>query len=132
MVLKNICLIIKTWRRPVIICFILFYGISTIVGYLMSKPFLYIKTILFQIIQFSISIQFSSIWSIDRTLSDATSLGQSGLRSDGNNGVSRIPWNSKHYWSLTIRLLSVISKTLVGVGVLLLCWDAVGVFYSSS
>ena len=36
-------------------------GISTIVGYLMSNLFLYILTILFQPIQFSISRQFSSI-----------------------------------------------------------------------
>ena len=33
-----------------------FYGISTFVGYLMSNPFLYKWTALFQIIQFSISI----------------------------------------------------------------------------
>ena len=38
-----------------------------------------IKTILFQTIQFSISMQFSSIWPIDRTLSGATTPGQSGL-----------------------------------------------------
>ena len=49
------------------------------------------KTILFQIIQFSISIQFSSIWLIDRTLSDATTPGQSRRGSDGNEGVLRIP-----------------------------------------
>ena len=64
-----------------------FHGISTIVGYLMPNPFLYIltvmfqaiqfsisivfgytqlnvKTVLFQAIQFSISTQFSPIWSI--------------------------------------------------------------------
>ena len=34
----------------------------------------------------------------------------------------------QHYWSLTIRLLRVISRTLIG-GVLLLCRDAVSVFY---
>ena len=36
-------------------------GTSIIAGYLMLNPFLYIKTVLFQTIQFSISIQFSSI-----------------------------------------------------------------------
>ena len=36
------------------------------------------KTVPFQIIQFCISTQFSSIWPIDRTLSGATTLGQSG------------------------------------------------------
>ena len=71
------------------------YGISTIVGYLMPNPFLYIKThpfqtiqfsisivfgfhsvivktVLFQAIQFRISTKFSSIWPIDRALSGAT------------------------------------------------------------
>ena len=36
----------------------------------------------------------------------------------------------QHYWSLTIWLFSVISKTLVGDGVLPLCRDAVGIFYN--
>ena len=35
-----------------------FYDISTIVGYLIPNPFLYIKTVLFQTIQFSSSMQF--------------------------------------------------------------------------
>ena len=35
----------------------------------MPHPFLYIETVLFQTILFRISTQFSSIWSIDRTLS---------------------------------------------------------------
>ena len=35
-----------------------FYGISTIVGHLMPSSFLYIWTVLFQTIQFSISTQF--------------------------------------------------------------------------
>ena len=45
----------------------------------------------FQTIQFSISTQFSSIWSIDRTLSCATTLGQSGPGSDSNEEVLCIP-----------------------------------------
>ena len=49
------------------------------------------KTVLFQTIQFSISTLFSSIWSIDWTLSGATTPGQSGSGSDGNEGVVRIP-----------------------------------------
>ena len=49
------------------------------------------KTVLFQTIQFSISIQFSSVWIIDTILSGFTSLGQSGSGSDGNEGVHRIP-----------------------------------------
>ena len=35
-----------------------FYGISTFVGYLIPNQFLYKLTVLFQTIQFSISIQF--------------------------------------------------------------------------
>ena len=39
----------------------------------------------------------------------------------------------QHYWDLTIRLFSVISRTLVvGEGVLPRCREAVGVFYSPS
>ena len=56
----------------------------------------------FQTIQFSISTQFSSIWFIDRTLSGATTPGQSGPGSDGNEGILRIPKSS----SITRALLS--------------------------
>ena len=66
---------------------------------------------LFQTIQFS--TQFSSIWPIDRTLSGATTLGQSGPGSDYNEGVLHSPQNS----SITGTSPSdcfVISKTLVG------------------
>ena len=57
-------------------------------------PQLNVKMVLFQIIQFSISTQFSSIWIIDRTLSGASSSGQSGAGSDGNEGVLHILQNS--------------------------------------
>ena len=63
---------------------------STVLGYLMPNPFLFIWTILFKTILFSTRTQFSSIWPIHRTLSGATTLGQSGLGSDGNKGVLRI------------------------------------------
>ena len=43
-----------------------------------------IKAVLFQAIQFSISSQFGSIWSLDRALTSATTLGQTGPGSDGN------------------------------------------------
>ena len=52
------------------------------------------KTVLFQAIQFSISTQFISIWPIDKTLSGATTPGQSGLGSDGNEEVLHIPQSS--------------------------------------
>ena len=54
----------------------------------MSKQF-YFKTI-----QFSISIQFISIWPIDRTLSGAIIPGHSGPGSDGNEGVIHISQSS--------------------------------------
>ena len=45
--------------------------------------------------QFSLAkLQFSSIGLIDRTLSGATTPGQSGPGSDGNEGVLRIPQSS--------------------------------------
>ena len=53
-----------------------------------------VKTVLFQVIQLSISTHFSSIWPIDRSLSGATILGQSGPGSDGNEGVICISQSS--------------------------------------
>ena len=50
--------------------------------------------VLFQTIQFSISTQLSSIWPIDKNLSDATTLGQSGPGSDGSKGILHIPQSS--------------------------------------
>ena len=61
---------------------------------LIPNQFLYIWIVLFQTIQFSIRTQFSSIWSIDRTLSNATTWGQKGPGSDGREGVIRIPQSS--------------------------------------
>ena len=52
------------------------------------------KTVIFQTIQFSISMQFSFIWFIDRALSGATTPGQSGPGSGGYEGVLHIPQNS--------------------------------------
>ena len=49
------------------------------------------KTVLFQTIQLRINSQFSSIWPIDKTLSNATTPEQSGSGSDGNEGVLCIP-----------------------------------------
>ena len=53
-----------------------------------------VKTVLFPTIQFSINTQFGSIWLIDRTLSGATTSGQSAPGSDGNEGVLRLPQSS--------------------------------------
>ena len=53
-----------------------------------------IKTDLLQVIQFSISAQFSSIWPIDRTLSGTTTPEQSWTGREGNEDVLRIPQSS--------------------------------------
>ena len=45
------------------------------------------KTVLFQVIQFCISIQVSSIWPVDKAQSGAITPGQSRPGSDGNNGA---------------------------------------------
>ena len=87
-----------------------------------------VKTIPFQVIQFSISTQFSSIWPIDRTLSGATTPSQRGHGSNGNEGVLRIPQSS----STAGTSLSDCLVWLVVGGVLPLRRDAVGVFYSPS
>ena len=68
----------------------------------------------------------SSIWPIDSSLPGATTLGQSRPGSDGNEGVLCIPPKLQHCWSLSIRLFSIMSKTLV-VRVLPLCREAVSV-----
>ena len=70
-----------------------------------------VKAVLFQTIQFRISAQFSSIWLTDRTLSGATTPGQSGPGSDGNEEV--LPPKLQHYWDLNIRYFKVISRILI-------------------
>ena len=70
-----------------------------------------VKTVLFQTIQFSRIEKVSSIWPIDRTLSDATIPSQSWPGSDGNEWVLRIPQSSSITKSSP--LFSVISRTLV-------------------
>ena len=63
---------------------------QTIQNSTISKQY-YFKTVLFQAIRFSISIHFSFLQLIGRSLSSATTPGQSGPESDGNEGVFRIP-----------------------------------------
>ena len=69
---------------------------------------------------------------IERILSGATILGQSGHGSDDNEGGTPHSPKFQHYWSFIIRLFRVISETLVGVWVLPLYTDAVDVTYNSS
>ena len=89
------------------------------------------KIVLFQVIQFSIGIQFSSIWPIDRALSDATTLGQSGAGSDGNERVLRIPQSSNITESSPFDCLESYLGHSLGE-VLPFYRDAVSVFRSSS
>ena len=64
------------------------------------------------------------------TLSGATNPGQNGPGSDCNEGVLRIPQSFIPPETSPSDFFSVISRTLGGV--LLLCIDTVGVFYSPS
>ena len=67
-----------------------------------------VKTVLFQAIQFSINTQFSSIWPIRCYHS-----GQEWTWERWQwRGTPHSP-KLQHYWSLTIRLFSVMSRTLV-------------------
>ena len=69
---------------------------------------------------------------MDRTLSGATTLGQSGSGSKRNEGVLSIPQSSSITGaSLSDCLVSYLGHSLGG-GVLFLCRDAVSVFYSPS
>ena len=58
----------------------------------------------------------SSIRPVDRTLSGATTLSQSGPGSNSNEGGTPHLPMLQHYWNLTIRLFSVIFRTPVGGG----------------
>ena len=78
--------------------------------------------------QFSISKQFSSIWSIDRTLSGATTPGQSEPGSDGNDRVFCILQSS----NITGTSPSDCHIQNTCWGRLSLCRDAVRVFYTPS
>ena len=89
-----------------------FYGISTIVGYLMPNSFytykqsyfkhssltqvhsLSIKIVLFKTIQSCISTLFSSIESIDKALSIVPTPGKSGPGSDGYSAFPKAPVSS--------------------------------------
>ena len=74
----------------------------------------------------------SSIWMIEKTLSDSTTLGQRGPGSDGNKEILHIPQSSRTKVSPSDGLMSYPWHLLVLGGVLPLSRDAVGVFYSSS
>ena len=58
----------------------------------------------------------STIWPIDKTLSGTTTPGQSGPGSDWQWRSTQHSPKLQHYWSLIIRLFSVISGHSLGVG----------------
>ena len=70
----------------------------------------------------------SSIWPIDKTLSGATTLGESRPGSNSNEGIFCIPQSCKARASPSDCLMLYIW----GQGVLPFCIDAVGIFYSPS
>ena len=68
------------------------------------------------VLEFHLFTIVYSIWLIDRTLSGATTPGQSELGSNGNEEVLYIHLNLQCL-SLTIWFFSVISRTLIEAGV---------------
>ena len=129
---------------------VLFYGVSTLfrsfntklshfdkfptIQFSISMQFKYTvkcKNSWFQTIQFGVITQSSFIWPIDRTLIRCYHSRPGWTWEQWQwKGTPNSP-KLQHYWSLTIRLLIVISRTLMQ-GVLPLCRDAVSVFYSFS
>ena len=97
----------------------------------MSMCFVYtqsnVKTVIFQTIQFSISTHFSSIWPI----SGATTPRHSRHGSDGNEGVLRIPQSSSITGTSPSDCLVSYLRHSLGGGIPL-CRDAVSVFYRPS
>ena len=92
------------------------------------------QTILFLTIQF-VCTQFeceSSIWPIDRTLSGATTPGQSEFESNSNEEVLHILEISKTAASPIECLMLYLGHTFFWWGSYPLCRDAVDVFYSPS
>ena len=79
----------------------------------------------------------SSIWPIDRTLSEASTLGQSGPESDSNEWVLCIHQSSRYTGVLPSDCLvsypgHLLECVCVCRGVLSLCIDAISIFYSPS
>ena len=77
------------------------------------------------------AIQFDSIWPIDRTLSDATTLGQSGPGSNGNEEVLHIPQSSSITRTSPSDCIVSYPGHSLGGGGLPHCREAVHVFYNS-
>ena len=82
----------------------------------------------FYLKQFSLAkVQFSSIWPIDRRFHSRPEWTCEQWQWRGNLHSPKL----QHYWNLTIRLFSVIPRTLME-GILLFSREAIGIFYSPS
>ena len=79
------------------------------------------KTVFFQTVQFSKSMQFNSIWPIDSVLSGATTLNQSGPGSDGNERVLRILQSSSNTGTSPSDCVVSYQDTRYEGGVLIFC-----------
>ena len=88
-----------------------------------------VKTLLFQSNQFSISTLVSSICDIERPYYVLPFRTRADLGAMAKKGTPHSP-KLQRYWNLTIRLFSIIFRTLIGGGVSSLCREAVGLFYS--
>ena len=78
-------------------------------------------------------MKFSFLWPIDMTLSDANTPDQNAPGSDGNEGLLHISQSSSITGtSPSDCLMSYLGHSLVGGGILPLCREAVGAFYSPS
>ena len=71
----------------------------------------------------------SSIWLTNRTISGATTQGQSGPGSNGSEGVLRIPQSSSITGASPSDFLESYPENFLGGGLLPLYKDVVGVFY---
>ena len=89
------------------------------------------KTVQFLKIQFCISIQFSSIWPIDRTLLVATTPAQSEPVSDSNEGVLFFFQSSSNYGTSPAYCFVSYNKDTC-LRVLPFCRGVVAIFYSPS
>ena len=86
-------LVIEFYIRHINLCR-LFNAKSIFMQRFLFQAIQFNQTVLIQTIQFSVSMQFSSILPIDRALPGATIPGQSGPGSDDNEGLICIPQNS--------------------------------------
>ena len=86
---QTIVIIKQGWLLETIMCINYLFGL--VLWHINQCRLVNVKSIFIHIKSSIRSTQFSSIWPIDRTLSDATTPGQGGPESDDNKGVLCIP-----------------------------------------